>query len=143
EVDSEPDAHRSQLWSPSAAARAAEVHRRSAVGGLDSGHDHYAAGVHRGLPRGQQVVLSPWGRGEGRGRTAVRKLVHVGGGHSCPPAEPSSAGFQAVSESWRLLFLVLHAWGWAPSPVQAERSSAGFERRKCNGYSNLGEGFIQ
>ncbi len=47
------------------AARAAEVHRRSAVGGADRWRDHAAAGVPRGVPGEQPAVLPADLRGWG------------------------------------------------------------------------------
>ncbi len=74
QVDSESNSNRPQLRSASTAPRFAEVHRRSAVGSPDPGHDHHQAGVHRGLPRIEQAVLPSSGRGKDRRRAAVRKL---------------------------------------------------------------------
>ena len=73
----EPDADRSQLRRASAAPSLAEVHRRPAVGGADPGHHHHAAGVHRGLPGGQQAVLPSGGLAESGRRAAVRELEFV------------------------------------------------------------------
>ncbi len=75
EVDPQPDPDRPQLRSPSAPPRAAEVHRRPAVGGADPGHDHHAPRLHRGLPRRQQALLPPGGFGKGGRRPVVRELL--------------------------------------------------------------------
>ena len=77
EVGPQSDTQRSQLRRASAAACLAEVHRRSVVGGADPRHHRHAAGVHRGLPRGQQAVLPFGGLAGNRGRAAVRELEFV------------------------------------------------------------------
>ena len=75
EVDPQPDAHRPHLRRAAAAPGVAEVHRRPAVRGADSGHHQRAPRVHRGLPRRQQAVLPPGGLERERGRAAVREFV--------------------------------------------------------------------
>ena len=99
EVDPREDSDRPQLRRPSAAPRAAEVHRGSAVGSADPGHDHHASGLHRGLPRRQQALL-PSGRCRKDGRrVAVRELVLLMWGQP-PSAVPLSCIFQPPK--WRL-----------------------------------------
>ena len=94
----EPNADGSQLRRAPAAQRAAEVHRRPAVGGADPGHDHHASGVHRGFPRRQQALLPPGRTQEKGGRSAVvRKIARVGADALSP--HPRRAFRSVISES--------------------------------------------
>ena len=89
QVHSREDLRRPQLRRASAAARAAEVHRGSAVGSADPGHAA-PAGRARSLPRRHRHLLPPdpgaaggsrgsWrGTGAGGGDSAVSVLNRVG-----------------------------------------------------------------
>ena len=78
EVDPGQDAGRPQLRRASVAPGLAAVHRRPAVRGADPGHDHHAAGVHRGLPRRTtSCSIARWTRREDRWRAAVQQLEFV------------------------------------------------------------------